>query len=68
MQVVLSITGFGFSFMYGPGFVLLGKYFKRHLTLATAIANTGVSVGGVVIPIVIRFILDEFSFPSGHKA
>ncbi|KAK7475987.1 hypothetical protein BaRGS_00032754 [Batillaria attramentaria] len=44
-----GLIGFGFSFMYGPGFVLLGKYFKRHLTLATAIANTGVSVGLLLV-------------------
>ncbi|XP_070173680.1 uncharacterized protein [Littorina saxatilis] len=53
------------SFIYGPSFVLLGKYFDRHLTLAQAIANTGVSAGGLLMPIVVRAILDEFSFPAG---
>lgn len=53
------------SMIYGPAFVLLGKYFRRHLTLAQAIANTGVSAGAFVLPFVVRAILDQFSFPAG---
>ena len=45
--------------------MLLGKYFRRHLTLAQAIANTGVSAGAFVLPFVVRAILDQFSFPAG---
>ena len=44
-----------------PGFVLLTLYFKEKLPLATATANTGGSIGGVVMPIAVRLLLDEYS-------
>ncbi|XP_025079964.1 monocarboxylate transporter 12-like [Pomacea canaliculata] len=59
------ITGVGASFLYGPSFVLLGRYFDRRLSLATAVANTGVSVGSIVIPFVMRLLLDQFSLSGG---
>ena len=58
-------TGISMSLIYGPMFVVLGRYFNRRLALAQAIANTGVSVGALVMPMVIRVILDHYSFPSG---
>jgi hypothetical protein len=51
--------------IYGPAFVILGKYFSRHLTFAQAFVTTGVSNGAIIMPLVIRAILDEFSFPAG---
>ncbi|KAK7090585.1 hypothetical protein V1264_010360 [Littorina saxatilis] len=60
-----AIQGVGASFIYGPAFVILGKYFSRRLTLAQAFVTSGVSVGGVVVPLLVRFALDEYSFPSG---
>ena len=51
--------------VYGPLFLMVGKYFRRSLTFAMAVVNTGVSLGALVMPIVIRAVLDEFSFPAG---
>ncbi|PVD19118.1 hypothetical protein C0Q70_21680 [Pomacea canaliculata] len=63
--IAVSISGVGASFLYGPSFVLLGRYFDRRLSLATAVANTGVSVGSIVIPFVMRLLLDQFSLSGG---
>ncbi|KAK7499273.1 hypothetical protein BaRGS_00009533 [Batillaria attramentaria] len=58
---MFSITvGISLGMAGGPGFVLLNIYFNRKLPLATAIANTGGSIGSVVMPIATRMLLDEF--------
>ncbi|PVD19119.1 hypothetical protein C0Q70_21681 [Pomacea canaliculata] len=60
-----AMTGAGVSFSYGPCFVLLGQYFDRRLTLATAVVNSGVSVGALVMPYLLRLLLDQYSLPGG---
>ena len=50
----------GLGLSLAPGFVLLNVYFKEKLPLATAIAMTGGSIGGVVVPIALRKLLDEY--------
>ena len=50
----------GLGLSLAPGFVLLNVYFKEKLPLATAIAMTGGSIGGVVVPIALQKLLDEY--------
>ncbi|XP_050412127.2 monocarboxylate transporter 6 isoform X2 [Patella vulgata] len=52
--------GIGNAFSYGPGIVLIGRYFKKRLALANSIANAGVSAGAVVMPILISYLLEEY--------
>ncbi|XP_025079961.1 monocarboxylate transporter 6-like isoform X3 [Pomacea canaliculata] len=59
------MIGAGVSFASGPCFVLLGQYFDRRLTLATAVVNSGVSVGALVMPYLLRLLLDQYSLPGG---
>jgi hypothetical protein len=65
MVILVDCAGIAMSLSYGPAFLLMGKYFHKHLTLATAISNTGTGVGAFIMPFIIRAVLDEFSFPAG---
>ncbi|KAL8625539.1 hypothetical protein ACOMHN_014628 [Nucella lapillus] len=56
--------GVSMGLLIGPGFVLLNAYFKHKLPFATAMANTGGSIGSIVMPIATRMLLDYY-FLSG---
>ncbi|XP_076454441.1 monocarboxylate transporter 5-like [Babylonia areolata] len=63
--VIFSLClGTAFGLTMGPGFNLMNAYFRRKLPVATAIVNTGGSIGSVVMPIATRMLLDEY-FLSG---
>ncbi|XP_067659790.1 monocarboxylate transporter 12-like [Haliotis asinina] len=54
------LMGIGLSMIHGPALVLIGKYFKKRRGIATAIAMSGISLGGSVFPPLVRFLLDEY--------
>ncbi|XP_071085732.1 monocarboxylate transporter 5-like [Haliotis cracherodii] len=54
------LTGIGHSMIHAPALVLIGKYFKKRRGIATAVAMSGISIGGSVFPPLVRFLLDEY--------
>ncbi|XP_048247032.1 uncharacterized protein LOC125377489 [Haliotis rufescens] len=46
--------------IHAPALVLIGKYFKKRRGIATAVAMSGISIGGSVFPPLVRFLLDEY--------
>ena len=58
-------AGIALGLVYGPNFMLLSKYFHKQYTMASAIGNTGVSAGTLAMPLVLRYLIDEYSFPNG---
>ncbi|KAL8559237.1 hypothetical protein ACOMHN_040361 [Nucella lapillus] len=52
--------GIGTGLSMAPGYILLNIYFKEKRPLATALANTGSSIGSIVMPMVTRTLLDKY--------
>ncbi|KAJ7090781.1 major facilitator superfamily domain-containing protein [Mycena belliarum] len=65
-QILLS-QGFGvgiaMGFLYSPSMATIGHHFKRHKVLAFGVFATGASLGGTLIPIAMRRLLDDVGFP-----
>ncbi|ESO98953.1 hypothetical protein LOTGIDRAFT_231274 [Lottia gigantea] len=63
VQLILlqgALAGCGNSMMAGPAYVLISKYFKKRRGLGTSLASSGISVGSVAFPILMRYLLDEY--------
>ncbi|CAH1795232.1 unnamed protein product [Owenia fusiformis] len=56
-----GIGGFGLGLGLSPGLVILGEYFHLKRSLATGIAMSGSSVGALIMPPFIRFLLDKYT-------
>ncbi|KAI8944139.1 major facilitator superfamily domain-containing protein [Xylaria longipes] len=64
-QIFLSqsiASAIGTSFLFYPTIAAAGTWFKKHRALAFGIMVTGSSVGGVVLPILVTYLLKEFGF------
>ncbi|KAK7484241.1 hypothetical protein BaRGS_00024490 [Batillaria attramentaria] len=59
-------VGLGISMIFGPGFVLLGNYFVKRRAMAAPIGNTGGSIGGLVMPLVTRLLLEEYGLSGTY--
>ncbi|KAI1734170.1 major facilitator superfamily domain-containing protein [Xylaria scruposa] len=55
-------SAIGTSFLFYPTIAAAGTWFKKHRALAFGIMVTGSSVGGVVLPILVTFLLEEVGF------
>lgn len=53
----------GCSLVFTPGFTVPGHYFLKRRGLATGIAATGGSVGGVIFPLVLENLTPKIGFP-----
>ncbi|KAJ7262738.1 major facilitator superfamily domain-containing protein [Mycena haematopus] len=56
-------VGIAMGLLYSPSMSTIGHYFKKHRILAFGVFATGASVGGTVVPIAMRRLLDEVGFP-----
>ncbi|XP_071084393.1 monocarboxylate transporter 5-like isoform X1 [Haliotis cracherodii] len=54
------LSGMGSALLYGPGLVIIGLYFEKRRALAQAISSCGVSLGGMIVPQLIRYLLTEY--------
>ncbi|KAI0442328.1 major facilitator superfamily domain-containing protein [Xylaria telfairii] len=59
-QSIASAIGIGFLFC--PTIVAAATWFNKYRALAFGIIITGSSVGGVVLPILVTYLLEEFGF------
>ncbi|XP_046560596.1 monocarboxylate transporter 12-like [Haliotis rubra] len=55
-----GLAGIGAAMLYGPGLVMVGKYFTRRRALATAICSCGVSTGGMLLPPLVQYLIQEY--------
>ncbi|XP_067675494.1 monocarboxylate transporter 14-like [Haliotis asinina] len=55
------LVGSSQGLLYGPGIVLIGQYFDQRRTITTAIAASGISVGAMLMPLLLRYLLDTYS-------
>ncbi|XP_046560597.1 monocarboxylate transporter 5-like [Haliotis rubra] len=54
------LPGMGSALLYGPGMVIVGQYFDKRTALGQAISSCGVSIGGMCIPQIIRYLLTQY--------
>ncbi|KAI0014482.1 MFS general substrate transporter [Xylariaceae sp. FL0662B] len=57
------VIGLGFGVMYVTGLAILTEYFTTKLPIATGCATAGSSIGGIVYPILFRYLVDRVGFP-----
>lgn len=52
------VLGIGASLVYGPSLAILGHYFTRRLGLVNGLVTAGSSAFSIVMPILLRWLLD----------
>jgi MFS family permease len=70
-QFLLSFGIFGglsSSLLFTPSVSTIGHWFRRGRALATGIAFTGGSVGGVIFPLVVLYLAPTIGFPWAIRA
>ncbi|KAK3088166.1 hypothetical protein FSP39_015571 [Pinctada imbricata] len=55
------LTGAGFGLSFSPSMVFLAHHFKKRRALANGIALSGGGMGSMVLPYLMRFLIDKFS-------
>ncbi|KAK2589733.1 hypothetical protein QQS21_012590 [Conoideocrella luteorostrata] len=55
-------TGFGLGIIFAPAVSVTSSYFKKNRSLALSIAATGTSVGGLVFPSTIQYLIPRIGF------
>ncbi|XP_076468346.1 monocarboxylate transporter 3-like [Babylonia areolata] len=55
-----TCLGLGQSMLVAPGEVLMGAYFRKRRTLALPVAKCGASVGSIVMPLLVSFLLTHY--------
>lgn len=61
-------VGLGSGCLFTPAISLVGTYFSTRRSLATGIAASGSSVGGIFYPIVLRRLIVQVGFPWAVRA
>ena len=57
-----TISGFGYCLLYIPSHVLTGLYYEKHRSLATGVCTAGSSLGGVLYPIFVQYLINEYGW------
>ncbi|KAB8336703.1 hypothetical protein FH972_021013 [Carpinus fangiana] len=68
MLAYAVLGGVGGALLMTPAFAAVGHFFKRRRGLATGLANTSGSIGGVVIPLMLRSLLPKIGFAWSVRA
>ena len=55
------VTGFGYAGLFGPSLLIIGMYFDKRRSLANGITVAGSSVGQLVIPLIMTFLINEYT-------
>lgn len=53
-------AGIGYAAMFGPCFTIMGSYFDKKRALANSLTVAGASLGQLLIPFLMRFLLDSY--------
>ena len=62
------LGGLSSSLLFTPSISAIGHWFRRRRALATGIAFTGGSTGGVIFPLVILYLAPRIGFPWAIRA
>ncbi|XP_035825403.1 uncharacterized protein LOC101856994 [Aplysia californica] len=54
------LYGCGHALLYCPVLVILSQYFDKKRPIATVISTCGTSAGGIVFPIITRYLVEEY--------
>lgn len=60
----LMVSGLGYGMCLLPGTVIVGRYFERHRSLANGLLFSGGGVGGMIVPLVLNYIIEQLGFRS----
>ncbi|XP_069104321.1 monocarboxylate transporter 5-like isoform X2 [Argopecten irradians] len=55
------LNGTSIAFIIPTGIVLIGRYFRARIGLANGIFSAGLSLGGLVMPPLIQFIVEKYT-------
>lgn len=61
---LLSIAGLCRGILMAPALGSLGRYFSSKRTFASSVAVSGGSIGLIMVPLVLRVVLTEYSIPG----
>lgn len=56
------LTGIGGGLSTTPGIVIVSQYFDKHRALANGICVSGTATGSFVLPMLIKYLADNFGF------
>ncbi|CAL1547414.1 unnamed protein product [Lymnaea stagnalis] len=56
------LTGFGNCCTYIPSHVLSGLYYDKYRSIATGVSTSGSGLGGAVLPVLVGFLIDVYSW------
>ena len=59
-QKIMSVSGTGYGFMFGPSFNIITIYFKKRRSLANGLTLAGASIGQLVLPQLLTYLLFEY--------
>ena len=62
------LGGLSSSLLFTPSISAIGRWFQRRRALATGIAFTGGSIGGVIFPLVVLYLAPKIGFPWAIRA
>lgn len=63
MTACISVyfLGIGYACLYGPSLMPIGLFFVKRRTLANGLALSGASVGQLVIPVMMNYLIDTYT-------
>ena len=64
-NIFVAVIGFSWGFILISSMSLLGKYFKKRLSLAVSVANIGYSVATISGPSLTQYLLDTYGLEGG---
>ncbi|XP_072050033.1 monocarboxylate transporter 12-like [Amphiura filiformis] len=62
LYFTIPITGFGCGLAYAASITIITKYFHKHFALASGITSTGISIGGIILPVIIQALVEYYTW------
>ncbi|BFY97046.1 hypothetical protein BsWGS_00085 [Bradybaena similaris] len=59
------LFGIGLALLYCPALIIISQYFNEKRAISTAIAASGVSAGGVTLPFLMRYFVENYGLAGG---
>lgn len=58
--MLVYFIGIGNSLIFGPTIICVGRYFSKRRGLANGLVMSGGSLGSLVLPLLLQYLLDEY--------
>ncbi|CAG5135094.1 unnamed protein product [Candidula unifasciata] len=59
------LFGIGLALIYCPSLIIISQYFDSRRAISTAMAASGVSAGGVTLPFLMRYFVENYGLRGG---